>query len=101
MIDTTQTQTDAPALPMPEPVFFAGQRLPASYANFYIANGAVLVPVFNDPNDRIALNTLTELFPTREIVPIYSGDFIWGLGAMHCMTQQQPSAISSQLSAKS
>ena len=77
-------------IPMPRPVVFEGRRLPASYANFYISNGAVLVPVFNDPNDRIALNTLAELFPTREIVPIYSGDLIWGFGAMHCMTQQQP-----------
>jgi agmatine deiminase len=77
-------------LPMPQPVVFEGRRLPASYANFYIANGVVLVPVFNRRNDRIALNTLAELFPTREIVPIYSGDFIWGFGAMHCMTQQQP-----------
>ncbi|HKT90208.1 MAG TPA: agmatine deiminase family protein [Candidatus Sulfotelmatobacter sp.] len=77
-------------LPMPQPVVFEKRRLPASYANFYIANGVVLAPVFNRPNDRIALNTLAELFPTREIVPIYSGDFIWGLGAMHCITQQQP-----------
>jgi len=77
-------------LPMPQPVVFEGRRLPASYANFYIANGVVLAPVFDRPNDRIALNTLAQLFPTREIVPIYSGDFIWGLGAMHCMTQQQP-----------
>jgi agmatine deiminase len=77
-------------LPMPQPVVFEGRRLPASYANFYIANGVVLAPVFNRPNDRVALNTLAQLFPTREIVPIYSGDFIWGLGAMHCMTQQQP-----------
>ncbi len=77
-------------LPMPSPVLFEGRRLPASYANFYIANGLVLVPVFNDPNDRIALNTLTELFPAREVIGIYSGDLIWGFGAMHCMTQQQP-----------
>jgi agmatine deiminase len=77
-------------LPMPGPVVFEQRRLPASYANFYIANGIVLVPVFNDPNDRIALNTLAALFPTREVVPIYSGDLIWGLGTMHCMTQQQP-----------
>ncbi len=77
-------------LPMPRPVVFEGRRLPASYANFYIANGIVLAPVFNDPNDRIALNTLAEIFPSREVVPIYSGDFIWGFGAMHCMTQQQP-----------
>jgi agmatine deiminase len=77
-------------VPMPSPVFFEGRRLPASYGNFYIANGLVLVPVFNDPNDRIALNLLADVFPTREIVPIYSGDLIWGFGAMHCMTQQQP-----------
>ncbi|MGC1784724.1 MAG: agmatine deiminase family protein [Acidobacteriaceae bacterium] len=77
-------------LPLPSPVSFEGQRLPASYANFYIANGLVLVPTFNDPNDRIALNTLAGLFPRHEIVGIHSGDFIWGLGAMHCMTQQQP-----------
>jgi agmatine deiminase len=81
---------DIVEIPMPRPVIFDGRQLPASYANFYIANGAVLVPVFNDPNDRIALNTLAEVFPTREIVPIYSGDLIWGFGALHCMTQQQP-----------
>jgi agmatine deiminase len=77
-------------IPMPRPVVFEGRQLPASYANFYIANGVVLVPVFNDPNDRIALNVLAEVFPTREIAPIYSGDLIWGFGALHCMTQQQP-----------
>jgi agmatine deiminase len=77
-------------LPLPAPVIFAGQRLPASYANFYIANGVVLVPVFNDPNDRFALDILTDLFPDREVVGIYCGDLIWGFGAIHCMTQQQP-----------
>ncbi len=77
-------------IPMPRPVVFESRQLPASYANFYIANGVVLVPVFNDPNDRIALNTLAELFPAREIIPIYSGDLILGFGALHCMTQQQP-----------
>lgn len=77
-------------MPMPRPIVFEGRRLPASYANFYIANGIVLVPVFNDSNDRIALNTLADLFPNREIVPIYSGDLIWGFGALHCMTQQEP-----------
>ena len=77
-------------LPMPAPVVFRNQRLPASYANFYIANDIVLVPTFNDPNDRHALNTLADLFPEREIVGIHCGDFIWGLGAIHCMTQQQP-----------
>jgi len=77
-------------LPMPSPIFQNGQRLPASYANFYIANGLVLVPIFGDANDRLALNILAEVFPTREIVPIYCRDFVWGLGAIHCMTQQQP-----------
>ena len=88
--DQNGKQLTVVELPMPEPVVFEGRRLPASYANFYIANGVVLAPVFNRPNDRIALDTLAQLFPKREIVPIYSGDFIWGLGAMHCMTQQQP-----------
>jgi agmatine deiminase len=77
-------------LPMPAPVIFDGERLPASYANFYIANGLVLVPTFNDANDRIALNIIAEHFPTRKVVGIYCGDFIWGLGALHCMTQQEP-----------
>lgn len=88
--DQNGKQLTVVELPMPQPVVFERRRLPASYANFYVANGVVLAPVFNRPNDRIALNTLAELFPTREVVPIYSGDFIWGLGAMHCMTQQQP-----------
>jgi agmatine deiminase len=77
-------------LPMPSPVIFRGRRLPASYANFYIANRRVLVPVFNDRNDRRALNILADLFPDREILPIYCGDLIWGFGAIHCMTMQQP-----------
>ena len=79
-------------IPMPRPVVFRGQRLPASYANFYIANGLVLVPTFHDPNDRIALNTLAEVFPDREVIGIHAVDLIWGLGALHCMTQQQPAA---------
>jgi agmatine deiminase len=79
-------------IPMPSPVVFNGQRLPASYANFYIANGRVLVPVFNDPNDRVALNTLAELMPKHAITPIFCGDLVWGLGTIHCMTQQQPRA---------
>ncbi len=77
-------------LPMPEPVWFAGQRLPASYANFYIANKIVLVPTFNDPADRIALDRLAALFPDRAIVPIYCRDLVLGLGTIHCMTQQLP-----------
>ena len=77
-------------LPMPRPIYFRGQRLPASYANFYVANRVVLVPNFGDPNDRVALNVLAGVFPDREVVPMYCRDFIWGLGAVHCMTQQQP-----------
>ncbi len=77
-------------LPMPQPVFFDGQRLPASYANFYIANQLVLAPTFNDPNDRIALNKLAELFPDRKVVGIAATDLVLGLGTLHCMTQQQP-----------
>jgi agmatine deiminase len=77
-------------LPMPAPVVFHGRRLPASYANFYIANGLVLVPTFNDPADRVALDTLARLFPDREVVGIHAVDLVWGLGTLHCMTQQQP-----------
>jgi agmatine deiminase len=77
-------------LPMPAPVYFQGQRLPASYANFYIANKLVLVPTFNDSNDRVALNTLAKLFPGREVVGIHCRDLVLGLGTIHCMTQQEP-----------
>jgi agmatine deiminase len=77
-------------LPMPEPVFFDNQRLPASYANFYIANRLVLAPTFNDKNDRVALDTLAGLFPGRAIVGIAATDLVLGLGTLHCMTQQQP-----------
>jgi agmatine deiminase len=80
-------------LPMPAAVYFEGRRLPASYANFYIANGVVLVPVFNDLNDRVALDILADIFPDRDMVPIYCGDLIWGFGAIHCMTQQQPASL--------
>jgi len=78
-------------LPMPAPVYFEDFRLPASYANFYIANKIVLVPTFNDPNDRVALNTLAGLFPDRQVVGIACRDLVLGLGTIHCMTQQQPS----------
>ncbi|GBD37643.1 Putative agmatine deiminase [bacterium HR36] len=77
-------------LPLPEPRVFNGQRLPASYANFYIANRVVLVPVFHDPADRLALNTLAELFPERKVIGIFSGDLVLGLGALHCLTMQEP-----------
>ena len=85
-----ETGLDVHTLPMPEPIFFDDQRLPASYANFYIANGLVLMPTFNDPNDRGALNTLARLFPDREVVGIACSDLVLGLGTLHCMTQQQP-----------
>lgn len=77
-------------LPQPEPVWFDGQQLPASYANFYIANGLVLVPVFNDAADRVALNTLAKCFPDREVVGIACRDLVLGLGTLHCLSQQQP-----------
>ncbi|HSH45832.1 MAG TPA: agmatine deiminase family protein, partial [Longimicrobiales bacterium] len=74
-------------IPFPRPVIMEGERLPASYANFYIANGVVIVPTFNDANDRVALNTLAELFPDREVVGIHAVDLVWGLGTLHCLTQ--------------
>ncbi len=77
-------------LPMPQPQVFKRQRLPASYANFYISNYAVLVPTFNDPNDRIALGILSELFPDRKVIGIHSVDLVWGLGTLHCLTKEQP-----------
>jgi agmatine deiminase len=87
-------QDDAPLrvveLPMPRPIQFDGQRLPASYANFYIANAVVLVPTFNDPADRRALHILADLFPTRRVIGIHAVDLVLGLGTLHCMTQQEP-----------
>jgi agmatine deiminase len=77
-------------LPMPGPLVFRDQRLPASYANFYVANAAVLVPTFNDPNDRIALGILNELFHDRPVIGIHAVDLVWGLGTIHCLTQQEP-----------
>jgi len=77
-------------LPMPEPLYFDGQRLPASYANFYISNAYVIVPTFNDPMDRIALGILAELFLDRKVVGIHSVDLVWGLGTIHCLTHEHP-----------
>lgn len=77
-------------LPYPRPVVMDGQRLPASYANYYVANGVVLVPTFNDVNDRVALNTLAECYPDRQVVGIHAVDLVWGLGTLHCLTQQEP-----------
>jgi len=90
MRDQDGQQLRVVRLPMPAPVYFDGQRLPASYANFYIANGIVIVPTFNDVNDRVALNMLAELFPTRRVVGIASQDLVLGLGTLHCMSQQEP-----------
>ena len=77
-------------LPFPRAVMMGGERLPASYANFYVANGVVLVPTFNDARDRVALNTLAELVPDREVVGVHAVDLVWGFGTLHCLTQQQP-----------
>ena len=77
-------------LPMPSPIYFDGDRLPASYANFYISNAAVIVPTFNDPMDRVALGTLGELFTDRPVVGIHAVDLVLGFGSLHCLTQQQP-----------
>jgi agmatine deiminase len=79
-------------LPFPRPVIMNGERLPASYANFYIGNGVVVVPTFNDPNDRVALNTFADLMPAHRIVGIHAVDLVWGLGTIHCLTQQEPLA---------
>jgi len=77
-------------LPMPEPLTFEGIRLPASYANFYIANGTVLVPTFNDPRDRTALGIIAECFPDRAVTGIHAVDLVWGFGTLHCLTHEQP-----------
>jgi agmatine deiminase len=77
-------------LPFPRPVIMNGERLPASYANFYMANGVVLVPTFNDANDRVALNVLAGLMPSHRVIGIHSVDLVWGLGTLHCLTQQEP-----------
>jgi agmatine deiminase len=84
------TRPEIVALPMPAALTFEGERLPASYANFYISNAAVLVPTFNDPNDRIALGILADLFPDRPVVGIHAVDLVLGFGTVHCLTQQQP-----------
>ncbi len=79
-------------LPYPRAVIMDGARLPASYANFYVGNGVVLVPTFNDVQDRVALTTLAGLFPEHQIIGIHAVDLVWGLGTLHCLTQQQPAA---------
>jgi agmatine deiminase len=90
MTDAKGRKLEVVTLPMPAPLVFDGMRLPASYANFYIANGLVLVPTFNDPNDRVALGILGDLFPDREVVGIHAVDLVWGLGTLHCMSHEEP-----------
>jgi agmatine deiminase len=77
-------------LPMPAPLSFEGDRLPASYANFLITNQRVLVPTFNDPEDRVALRILAQCFPEREVIGVHAVDLVWGLGTIHCLTREQP-----------
>jgi agmatine deiminase len=96
MCDLSGKPLEIVILPMPAPIVYKGQRLPASYANFYIANDRVLVPTFNDANDRRALGILADLFPARRIIGIHAVDLVWGLGTLHCLTQQQPSSSVSQ-----
>jgi agmatine deiminase len=79
-------------LPFPKALYAFGERLPASYANFYIANGVVIVPTFNDVNDRVALQTLADLFPHRDVIGIHAVDLVWGQGTLHCLTQQEPAS---------
>jgi agmatine deiminase len=80
-------------LPFPRAVVMDGERLPASYANFYIGNGVVVVPTFNDARDRVALNTLADLMPEHRIIGLHAVDLVWGLGTLHCLTQQEPLGV--------
>jgi len=88
--NATGDKLEVVTLPMPEPIIFDGMWVPASYANFYIANNVVLVPTFNDEKDRIALGILSELFPQRKVVGIHAGDLVWGLGTLHCLSHEIP-----------
>jgi agmatine deiminase len=96
MSDQDGRRLEVVPLPLPRPLSFDGQRLPASYANFYIANDRVLVPTFNDPSDRRALGILAELFPGRAVLGIHALDLVWGLGTLHCLTQQEPAGRPAQ-----
>jgi agmatine deiminase len=90
MTDADGAPLDIVPLPMPRPIFYEGQRLPASYCNFYIANSLVVIPQFGDPADSRAVDILARLFPNRRVCPLPARDLAWGLGAFHCITQQQP-----------
>ena len=88
-----EMKIDIVTLPMPKKIVREDLRLPASYANFYIANNCVLVPTFADPADEIALSILRELFPNRHVIGLDCRELIWGLGTFHCLTQQQPAVL--------
>ena len=92
--DAQRKALDVVTLPFPRAVIMDGMRLPASYANFYVGNGVCIVPTFNDRKDRVALNILADLMPQHEIVGIHAVDLVWGLGTLHCLSQQQPAARS-------
>ena len=91
MTDQDGNALEIVALPMPRPLFFEDERLPASYLNFYVGNSVVLVPTFNDPADRVALSQLDRLFEDRDVVGIHALDLVLGQGTLHCLTQQEPS----------
>jgi len=90
MTDQDGRPLEVVTVPMPAPVVHEGQRLPASYANFYVGNDVVLLPVFDDPADEAAIAALRRAFPGRRVAAIPSRDLVWGLGAFHCVTQQMP-----------
>ena len=92
MRDASGRPLEVIPIPMPRPLYYDNQRLPASYLNFYIANRIVIVPQFGDPADRVAMETLARLFPNRQVRGLDAIDLVWGLGAFHCITQQQPVA---------
>ena len=79
-------------VPLPTPKYQQGERLPASYCNFYVANGIVVLPVFDDSADQRAVDTIQSFWPDRQVVPMLATDLAWGLGAFHCLTQQQPAS---------
>jgi agmatine deiminase len=90
MTNQDGTSLEIMPLPLPQAIYFEGQRLPTSYCNFYIANSVVIVPAFDDVADDVAATTLADCFPGREIVLLPATDLAWGLGAFHCLSQQQP-----------
>ena len=92
-MNINKRKLDVATLPMPKKMVREDLRLPTSYANFYIANTCVLLPTYADPNDKIALSTVQKFFPNRRVIGIDCRELIWGLGAFHCLTQQQPAVL--------